>query len=282
MKRFIKLLVSLLVYLADAIGGGVAAAFGSASPGRCAVLYYHEVVAADRNRFAAQLDAICREAAPVCALTAARLEKGRKYFSITVDDAFISFFKNGLPELERRRIPVSVFVPTAWLGRRVDWAMEEVMASPNEHIATLAELRQFAGHPLVRIGSHTVNHRKLGSLGDPEAFRELSESRAFLERELGGVVDAVSFPYGGFTARDVQLAARAGYRICFTTEPKITRRPGEGVVGRFRLDPSDWILEARLKAAGAYRWQSTVQRWRSRWRGASAGTDAAVPAACSV
>ena len=282
MKRLFKLLISLGVYSADSLSARIAPVLGKPARGSLAVLYYHEVVESDRGLFAAQLDVICREAVPVSALASPKMENGRKYVAITVDDAFISFFKNGLPELERRQIPVLVFAPTAWLGRRVDWAMEEVMASPNERIATLAELKEFARHPLVRIASHTENHRKLSALSNAEALQELSGSKAFLERELGGTIDAVSFPYGGFTGRDVKLAAQLGYKFYFTTSPKTTHKPGEGIIGRFRLDPSDWLLEARLKAAGAYRWQSVVQRLRLLLRGGPERTDANVPAACSV
>lgn len=282
MKRVFKLLISLAVYWADHLHNTIGSLFGWPPRGRCVVLYYHEVTESERKRFAAQLDIICREARPVSALSPRQIEPGGKYFALTVDDAFISFFKNGLPELEQRQIPVLVFVPTGWLGRRVDWAMEEVMASPNERISTLAELKAFVQHPLVRFASHTANHRKLSALSDVESWQELSESKAFLERELGSPIEAVSFPYGGFTTRDIQTAAKLGYKVFFTTTPATVQQLGAGTIGRFRLDPSDWMLEARLKAAAAYRWQSALQRLRLRQRGVMVGAEANISAASSV
>lgn len=278
MKRILKLLVSLGVYALDLPRG----IFSKSSAGACAVFYYHEVVESDRKRFAAQLATMLHVAQPVSANEPQPFARGKTYFAITVDDAFISFFQNGLPELERRNIPALVFVPTGWLGKKVDWAMEEVMASPDERIATLAELKKFAAHPLVRFGSHTVNHRKLNELSDAEALKELAESKEFLEREFGRAVDAISFPYGGFTGRDVKLASQLGYKTVFSTAPKMADKLSGGIIGRFRVDPSDWLLEVKLKAAGAYRWQSVLQRMKSRFCGTEMRSEARVSSACSA
>ncbi len=267
LKRFLKLLVSLGVYSSDCFCTRIRSLLRKPSNGSCTVLYYHEVVEADRKRFAAQLDVICREAQVVSALESRLFLKSKKYVAITVDDAFISFFRNGLPETERRNIPVLVFVPTAWLGRKVDWAMEEVMSSPNEIVATLAELKESVRHPLLQIGSHTANHRKLTLLSDVESRKELSDSKEFLERELGCSVETISFPYGGFSTRDVHFASQLGYKTFFTTSPETVTGKLEGkLVGRFRIDPSDWMLEVKLKAGGAYRWQLCLRQLRSYFR----------------
>jgi hypothetical protein len=51
------------------------------------------------------------------------------------------------------------------------------------------------------------------------------------------------------------LCREAGYERIFTTLPVFAfAEPGEFVVGRVRVDPTDWPLEFRLKLAGAYRW----------------------------
>lgn len=277
MKRFFKLLVSLAVYSADSFRAVMRSALGKTAPGTCVVLYYHEVVESDRARFGEQLDVIGRAATPVSALELTSFAAGKKHVAITVDDAFVSFFNNGLPEIERRKIPVLVFIPTGWIGRSVDWAMEEVMASQTEKVAPLAELKIHARHPLVRFGSHTVNHRKLSSLPEAEALMELADSKKFIERELGCLIETISFPYGGFTARDVKLAAQLGYNLFFTTTPeRVGENSNPGVVGRFRIDPSDWMIEVKLKASGAYRWQSRVQQWRARFRSHPVATAANV------
>lgn len=271
------------MYSTDSCRAAFGSLIGRPVPGTCAVLFYHEVVEADRAHFAAQLDVICRAAEPVSALELKAFPSGKKFVAITVDDAFVSFFSHGLPEIERRKIPVLVFVPTAWIGRNVDWVMEEVMASQTEKVATLADLKKHARHPLLRFGSHTVNHRNLTLLPDAEALKELCDSKEFLERELNCPIETISFPYGGFNPRDVKLATQLGYKTFFTTIPDLVgANSGAGQVNRFRIDPSDWLLEVKLKASGAYRWQARVQQWRARFRSSPARINASNAAAFSA
>jgi peptidoglycan/xylan/chitin deacetylase (PgdA/CDA1 family) len=69
------------------------------------------------------------------------------------------------------------------------------------------------------IGSHTRSHRILSKLSRSEQCAELSESRAFLTRELGMEIDALAYPVGGlssFTQTTRSLAAEAGYRAAFS------------------------------------------------------------------
>ena len=267
MKKQLRLALSLLVYAGDALLGIFQKAGLISPPGTCVVLYYHEVATADRGNFAAQLDVICELAKPVSALNPQTLAAGQRHVAVTVDDAFVSFCQNGLPELVKRQMPVVVFVPTAYLGRKVEWGMEEVMASPDEQIITTAELKELAKNPLVQIGSHTANHRNLTLLDDTEAMKELSESKEFLERTLGCAVNSISFPYGAFGPRHLEMAAKVGYTSYFTTSPAcVTGKIEAGLIGRVRVDPYDSALEFKLKSAGAYRWQVGVGKLKRRLR----------------
>jgi hypothetical protein len=65
------------------------------------------------------------------------------------------------------------------------------------------------------IGSHGVNHRMLAKLPQSELESELRDSKATLERELGGAATLISYPVGGdaaFDERVVQATIAAGYR----------------------------------------------------------------------
>jgi len=260
-KKKLRLCLSLAVYAWDKVLEILNKIGIVSSPGTCVVLYYHEVSPADRGRFAAQLDGLCDQAIPISALMPQSLKAGKRYVAVTVDDAFVSFCRNGLPELVKRNIPVVVFVPTAYLGRQVEWGMEEAMVSPDEQIITTSELQELVKNPIVQIGSHTANHRNLTLLDETEAMKELSESKMFLEQTLGCPVSSISFPYGAFSPRHLQLASAAGYQSCFTTSPtRLAGKIDSGLIGRVRVDPYDSILEFKLKAAGAYRWQDTVAR----------------------
>ena len=263
-KRVLRLLVSLAIFIADRLAGAVRRLAGRPVGASCVVIYYHEIMEFHRARFAAQMDALLRRATAISALDVKELPAGRHCVAVTVDDAFVSFFKNGWPELQRRRIPVTVFVPTALIGRKLDWAMEEKMDWPEQEVAGAAELQAMAQNPLIRFGSHTVNHRNLALLSATDARAELTDSRKTLEQLLKRPIESISFPYGAFTARDVDLAGQAGYTLCFTTTPAVTRDRSTGVLaGRVRVEPSDWSLEFALKLSGAYRWQTQMGRIRA-------------------
>ena len=85
---------------------------------------------------------------------------------------------------------------------------------------------------------------------------QLAEAaRTKLEAMLDRHVREFSFPFGAFNERLMEFCREAGYERAYTTLPALAvKRPNEFVVGRVRVDPTDWPLEFRLKLAGAYRW----------------------------
>jgi peptidoglycan/xylan/chitin deacetylase (PgdA/CDA1 family) len=83
----------------------------------------------------------------------------------------------------------------------------------------------------VAFDSHTCSHASLPSLDDERLARELTESRADLQRLLGRKVDYLAYPFGHADERVVAAARRAGYRAAFSTQPGFNRRD----VDRFRI-----------------------------------------------
>ena len=62
------------------------------------------------------------------------------------------------------------------------------------------------------VGSHGCTHRKLDGLSEAEVTRELTESRARLESELGVEVSGVRAPFLRVPPGWLRLVAQAGYR----------------------------------------------------------------------
>lgn len=84
------------------------------------------------------------------------------------------------------------------------------------------ETNRLARHPLVTVGAHSLTHRRLAHWSEDDARHELSESKAALEKRLGGRVTAFAYPVGDPTSagpREFALAAEAGYEIAVTTRP---------------------------------------------------------------
>ena len=256
-SRLLRLCISLIVAAADAI---LRPLRGSQAPGTCVVINYHSIPDEARGRFAEQLELVRRLARPISATRAANLEPGARYVAITADDLFCSFLRNGLPELSRRGLPVTLFVPTGYLGRHSSWDDYGGENLVGEEVASADDLERIAKIDTVEFGSHGVNHPDLAKMPEVEAMRELQESKAALETMTGKAVTGLSFPYGSYGARELRLASEAGYQFCFDSTPgTVFSEMRGGLIGRVTVQPTDWKLEFRLKISGAYRWV----RWAS-------------------
>ncbi len=169
---------------------------------------------------------------------------------VTMDDGWISFVENALPELRSRNIPVTIFVVADCMGESLGEAADHIMSEKELH-----GLAPDLARGLVTIGSHTSTHARVTALDEREAWRELSESRAHLERILGREVKLFCFPFGVYSAEAVELCRAAGYERVFSGMPSpALRDPHEFLIGRMRVDPGDWLLEFHLKLMGAYDW----------------------------
>jgi peptidoglycan/xylan/chitin deacetylase (PgdA/CDA1 family) len=264
--RLTKVAISAGVAAADTVRARLRRMRGAPPPSTLVVLYYHAVRAAHRGLFERQMAYLSAASTPVRA-DAARLDaSGRRYTAITFDDCFVSVVENALPVLRARGIPCSIFVPSGSVGAPPAW-IESEHADAGEIVASRDVIRGLAADPLIEIGSHSVRHPRFPSLDAEQALHELRQSKAQVEEITGRPAASFSFPHGAHTGRDVTLARQAGYARVLTIEPETI---GGGVtpfvIGRTRVEPDDWALEFRLKAAGAYRWQPLASRWKRSLR----------------
>jgi peptidoglycan/xylan/chitin deacetylase (PgdA/CDA1 family) len=278
-KRALKCGISLFVFATDETWKRLARAFGQGVKGKCVVLYYHSVPASERKLFAEQLDVVLR-----CTHVVRTdqnfdskddLNADKDYAAITFDDGFENFLTQALPELEMRKLPSTVFVIADGLSREF---------GSDVHAEKLLSLEQVRNLPtsLVSIGSHTLTHPLLPQVEEGKARREIQDSRTKLEGMLSRKVTEFSFPFGGFSGKLVELCRETGYDRVYTTLPAFAfERHSDFVIGRVRVDPTDWPMEFRLKLAGAYRWLPMVFDFKRRiisLASRSMGRDAVGPA----
>ncbi|MEA3462299.1 MAG: polysaccharide deacetylase family protein [Bacteroidota bacterium] len=82
------------------------------------------------------------------------------------------------------------------------------------------EVKELSDHPLVSIGSHTVNHLALRNLPEEKAIREISDSLTIIEDKTGRPVSHMAYPYGMPSAvgpREFNLASQTRLKLAFTT-----------------------------------------------------------------
>jgi peptidoglycan/xylan/chitin deacetylase (PgdA/CDA1 family) len=200
----------------------------SAARVRFLILCYHSVskvwphpLSVTPDAFRRQVTSLARAGLPP--LSAQALADGsRRGVHVTFDDAYRDILAV-VPLLEKLRLPTTVFASTAYAddGRALDVPelAGDVAAQPDA-LATMtwAELRELAERA-IEIGSHTVTHPHLTQLSDDELDRELRESRARIEDELGRPVRLLAYPYGEHDARVHAAARRAGYAAAFAQWP---------------------------------------------------------------
>ena len=160
-----------------------------------------------------------------------------------------------MPELQKREIPVMIFVPTGCLGMQAPWLNECQQRTEGGVVLRPDEIKELDQKDIVSFGSHCVSHRPLPTLDDRESKEEICQSKIDLENILGKRVEALSFPHGAFERRHAEWARQAGYTRVFSASPEFAfAQPNEFVAGRVRVDPADWAVEFRLKLLGAYCW----------------------------
>lgn len=253
-SRMVKFGVSLCVYALTEPYFALRRKLGWPARRTAVGLFYHQVKAEERDRFAKQMTKLLRIATPIGAGDSTRIASRQRSVFVTADDGWKSFVENALPEMERRSIPCTIFMIADRLG--------ESMGDPSDRIISEGELR---GLRSVTIGSHTLTHARLTVLSDDAARRELLHSREKLEAALDRNVDLFCPPFGAYDERILHLCREAGYRRVFLCRPESeSHSESSFIAGRIRADASDWPIEFHLKLVGAYGWLAGLLRLKRR------------------
>ena len=134
--------------------------------------------------------------------------QGRKNVIITFDDAYESVFTQALPILSKYHFRATIFPISDYVGRWNDWDYNPFrIRSKHCNWTQLATLVAEGWE----IGSHTSTHRMLRALTTKQIWSELKESRVRMEDKLACPVHIISYPFGRFDTRVLNLAKAAGY-----------------------------------------------------------------------
>lgn len=141
---------------------------------------------------------------------------------------------------------IEVFVRELAQAADVEWHLAVEQRLANELLLTWDQLRTMVGSGMA-VGSHTHSHRVLQTVPVEELQQELAGSRAMLQRELGGSIDAIAYPVGRrihkFQAIREALTS-AGYRVGFTNASGVNMIAPP--VLRNRMAPADPFDVRRL------------------------------------
>jgi peptidoglycan/xylan/chitin deacetylase (PgdA/CDA1 family) len=169
------------------------------------IVNYHSVGRANdefgisQANFAAHLDVLEKQGRKTISLHDIAIRKfDRHDVVLTFDDGTDDARTVVLPMLQARHMRGTFFIVPAFVGQPgfLDW----------DGVRAL----QAAG---MEIGSHTVDHARLGDLPDGRVRWELAESKRLLEQQLHRPVEAIAYPFNSVRAHILDLAKAAGYRI---------------------------------------------------------------------
>jgi len=104
-----------------------------------------------------------------------------KTISITVDDAYLSFYEVGLPIFEKFNIPVTLFLNTENVGGNNYMSWSQLKETLNRG---------------VDIQNHTHSHSSLSLLTDEEIINEIEKSQSLIFDNLGIVPNLFAYPFG--------------------------------------------------------------------------------------
>ena len=160
---------------------------------------------------------------------------GSRLVVLAADDAHRSVYTEAFPLLKKYRMPMTVFAyPSA--------------VSNASYAMTWEQLRELQASGLCDVQSHTYwhpNFKKEREKLPPAEFDklvrlQLSQSKQRLEKELGGKVDLLAWPFGIFDPWLMDRAAEAGYAAAFSIERRpVTRRDPLMALPRYLLTDRD-------------------------------------------
>jgi peptidoglycan/xylan/chitin deacetylase (PgdA/CDA1 family) len=167
--------------------------------------------------------------------------------ALVSDDAHISVYTTALPLIKKYNVPMTVFAyPSA--------------VSNASYAMTWNQLRELKATGLFDVQSHTYWHpnfkkereRLPAAEFEKLVHMQLTKSREKLEKELGGKVDLLAWPFGIHDPWLMAKAAEYGYSAAFTIERHpVTRENQPMALPRYLLADSDRgkVFEAILNAS---------------------------------
>ncbi len=165
--------------------------------------------------FRAQMEALAESGCAVVPLGAVAdaLDGGDplpdRAVAITFDDGYLDFAEHAAPVLRELGFTATVFLPAARIGGHEDWT-GGLRSAPRD-LMSWDHVRGLAAEGFT-FGGHSLSHPDLTTLDAEALEREVAESAARIEEEVGAAPDLFAPPYGATNGR-VRAAVARHYRL---------------------------------------------------------------------
>lgn len=96
----------------------------------------------------------------------------------------------------------------------------EINIKPKDYYLNKKEIKYLKSLGMI-IGSHSENHALLSRLSYAEQFKELNNSKIFLERIINNNIDFFCYPYGGkisYNKNSLKILKKLKFKLAFSVE----------------------------------------------------------------
>ena len=120
---------------------------------------------------------------------------------LTIDDGFLSFYKNAWPILKEKKIPFILFVSTREVGAL--------------NYMTWDQIKEINKEEFVEIGNHSHSHEYLADENNQVIKEDIERSISIFKKNLGKNSDFFSYPFGEYSNDFKKIIKNFGFKYAF-------------------------------------------------------------------
>jgi peptidoglycan/xylan/chitin deacetylase (PgdA/CDA1 family) len=158
---------------------------------------------------------------------AGRARMPRRPVVLTFDDGYKSVYRNVVPVLKRLRWPGVLYLA---LGN-----------TRNPDGVSRGQVERMVHADGWELGSHTINHLDLTTLGPAQLREETAGARDLIRRWFHQTPKDFCYPAGRFNGAVIKALRRAGYLTATTTEPGLGTPDKPFEIKRIRVEESGGV-----------------------------------------
>jgi peptidoglycan/xylan/chitin deacetylase (PgdA/CDA1 family) len=158
---------------------------------------------------------------------AGRARMPRRPVVLSFDDGYGSVYRNVVPLLKRLHWPGVLYLA---LGN-----------TRNPDGVTRAQVERMVAEDGWELGSHTINHLDLTTLGPAQLREETAGARDLIRRWFHQTPRDFCYPAGRFNAAAIKAVRRAGYLSATTTQPGLGTPDKPYEIKRIRVEESGGV-----------------------------------------
>jgi poly-beta-1,6-N-acetyl-D-glucosamine N-deacetylase len=128
-------------------------------------------------------------------------KKSKRKILLTIDDGFLSFYKNAWPVLKEKKIPFILFVNTREVG--------------TFNYMTWDQIKELYKEDFVEIGNHSHSHEYLVDEKESLIIEDIEKSITIFKNKLGKNSDFFSYPFGEYSLNFKNIIKSLGFKYAF-------------------------------------------------------------------